>query len=232
MSNDVPAPGAPGPSVRIVIADDQRVVRAGLRALLELDPTIRVVGEADDGRQALDLVATTDPNVVLMDIRMPGLDGLQATQRIRDAHPEVQVIILTTFGLDEYVFTAVRAGAAGFLLKDGDADDLIRAVHVAARGDALMSPEALRTLLDEFALTSGASPAHRAGLDLLTQRELEVLKLVGAGRNNREISAELHISEATTKTHISNLLSKLQARDRVQLVIAAYESGLLSGPAS
>ncbi len=218
--------GDPRP-IRIVVADDQRVVRAGIRALLEANPAIEVVGEAADGQAAIDLAVRCQPDVVLMDIRMPGLDGIEATRRLRREHPNIRVIILTTFGLDEYVLAAVRAGASGFLLKDGDVDDLIRALKVVVTGDALMAPEALRALLDAFAATPQPSTSHQLMLESLTVRELEVLTLIGAGKNNREISEELHISEATTKTHVANLFDKLHARDRVQLVIAAYESGLV-----
>lgn len=218
----------PDTVARVVIADDQRMVRAGLRSLLEADPSIAVVGEADDGVDAVALVARTRPDVVLLDVRMPRMDGLEATRLIRGRFPATGVIILTTFGLDEYVVAAVRGGASGFLLKDGDADDLIRAVHAVARGDALMAPEALRALLDEFAARPGTSAADRARLAALTPREREVLRLVAAGRTNAEISDELAVSTATTKTHISNLLMKLQARDRAALVIAAYEGGLVT----
>lgn len=213
--------------IRVVIADDQHIVRAGLRALLEAEPTIDVVGEAADGQSAIDLVERAHPDVVLMDIRMPGLDGLAATRHLRSVHPDVNVIILTTFGLDAYVFDAVRAGAAGFLLKDGDAKDLIRALHVVASGEALMAPEALRMLLDEFAATPAARPEALQRVEALTPREREVLELVASGNTNREISTALHISEATTKTHISNLLAKLASRDRVQLVITAFEAGVV-----
>lgn len=212
--------------LRVVIADDQHIVRAGLRALLDTESSIDVVGEAADGRAAIDIVQRTRPDVVLMDIRMPGVDGIAATRQIRAVYPDVDVIILTTFGLDQYVFDAVRAGAAGFLLKDGDANDLVRALHIVASGEALMSPEALRLLLDEFATTPGPLPESRRRIEAVTPREREVLELVAAGQTNREISMTLHISAATTKTHISHLLTKLSARDRVHLVITAYEAGL------
>ncbi len=214
--------------IRVVIADDQRMIRAGLRALLESDATVEVVGEAGDGATALTLCATKRPDIVLMDIRMPGMDGLEATRRIRAEYPSVSVIVLTTFDLDEYVFAAVRAGAAGFLLKDGDADDLLQAVHVTARGDALMSPGALRRLFDAFASTPSPSASSRALLERLTNRERDVLRLVAQGLSNSEISAALFVSEATTKTHIGNLLAKLHARDRAQLVITAYEAGAVT----
>ncbi len=213
--------------VRIGIVDDQRIIRAGLRALLETDPDIEVVGEAGTGEGALALAGSRQPDIVLMDIRMPGIDGLEATKRIRAEHPSVDVIVLTTFDLDEYVFAAVRAGAAGFFLKDGDVDELLRAVQVVARGDALMSPTALRRLLAEFAAAPTLSPSNSAVVAELTKREREVLALVGQGLSNTEISEALFISEATTKTHISSLLAKLNARHRAQLVIAAYESGLV-----
>ena len=213
--------------IRVLIADDQRMIRAGLRALLEDCPDIEVVGEASDGEDAVTLTANRAPDIVLMDIRMPGVDGLEATRRIRAEHPSVSVIVLTTFDIDEYVFAAVRAGAAGFLLKDGDADELLQAVRVTAKGDALMSPAALRRLLDAFAATPTPSATTLAALAQLTSREREVLALIAQGLSNTEIATALFISEATAKTHIGNLLSKLQARDRAQLVVAAYEGGLV-----
>lgn len=213
-------------TVQVVLADDQGMIRSGLRALLESAPDIRVVGEAGDGAAAVALAEAHQPDVVLMDIRMPGLDGIEATRQIRTGHPGVAVIVLTTYDVDEYVVAAVRAGAVGFLLKDGDADDLIQAVRVAARGDAVVEPSALRRLLATFAATPdparGGSPPGG-----LTPRELEVLALVGRGLSNTEISERLYVSETTTKTHIGNLLAKLGARNRAHLVITAYESGLI-----
>lgn len=213
-------------TVQVVLADDQGMIRSGLRALLESAPDIRVVGEAGDGAAAVALAEAHQPDVVLMDIRMPGLDGIEATRQIRTGHPGVAVIVLTTYDVDEYVVAAVRAGAVGFLLKDGDADDLIQAVRVAARGDAVVEPSALRRLLATFAATPdparGGSPPGG-----LTPRELEVLALVGRGLSNIEISERLYVSETTTKTHIGNLLAKLGARNRAHLVITAYESGLI-----
>lgn len=215
-----------GETIQVVVADDQGMIRSGLRALLESAPDIRVVGEAAHGAEAVALAEAQRPDVVLMDIRMPGLDGIEATRRIRSGHPGVAVIVLTTYDLDEYVLAAVRAGAVGFLLKDGDADDLIQAVRVAARGDAVVDASALRRLLATFAATPdrtrGGGPP-----DSLTPRELEVLALVGRGLSNTEISERLYVSETTTKTHIGNLLAKLGARNRAHLVIAAYESGLI-----
>ena len=213
-------------TIQVVLADDQGMIRSGLRALLESAPDIRVVGEAADGAAAVVLAEAHRPDVVLMDIRMPGLDGIAATRRIRGSHPDVAVIVLTTYDLDEYVLAAVRAGAVGFLLKDGDADDLIQAVRVAARGDAVVEASALRRLLATFAATPDrARGDSRPGG--LTPRELEVLALVGRGLDNTEISERLYVSETTTKTHIGNLLAKLGARNRAHLVIAAYESGLI-----
>lgn len=217
-------------TIRIVIADDQGVIRAALRALLVGVPDFEVVGEAADGLMAVELVVRRQPDVVLMDIRMPGIDGLEATRRITSAQPAVAVVVLTTFDLDEYVFEAVRAGACGFLLKDGDADDLEQAVRVAVRGDALMSPRSLRRLLDEFAATPVPAPDSVAALKALTAREREVLALVAQGFTNADIAAALVISEATAKTHIGNLLAKLHRRDRAQLVITAYEGGLARRP--
>lgn len=212
--------------VQVVLADDQGMIRSGLRALLESAPDIQVVGEAGDGAAAVALAEAHQPDVVLMDIRMPGLDGIEATRQIRTRHPGVAVIVLTTYDVDEYVVAAVRAGAVGFLLKDGDADDLIQAVRVAARGDAIVEASALRRLLATFAATpdparEGSPPAG------LTPRELEVLALVGRGFSNTEISERLYVSETTIKTHIGNLLAKLGARNRAHLVITAYESGLI-----
>ncbi len=213
-------------TVQVVLADDQGMIRSGLRALLESAPDIQVVGEAGDGAAAVALAEAHQPDVVLMDIRMPGFDGIEATRQIRTRHPGVAVIVLTTYDVDEYVVAAVRAGAVGFLLKDGDADDLIQAVRLAARGDAVVEPSALRRLLATFAATPdparGGSPPGG-----LTPRELEVLALVGRGLNNTEISERLYVSETTTKTHIGNLLAKLGARNRAHLVITAYESGLI-----
>ncbi|MEU6739299.1 response regulator transcription factor [Streptosporangium sandarakinum] len=209
--------------IKIVIADDQVLVRAGFRALLDAQPGMTVVAEAADGEQALRLAAEHDPDVVLMDIRMPGMDGLTATRRMP---PGPKIIILTTFELDEYVFEALRGGASGFLVKDTEPAELIQAVRVVAAGDALLSPGVTRRLIAEYA--SRAKQPHPAReLTLLTDREREVLALVGTGMTNDEIAAKLFMSPATAKTHVSRAMVKLHARDRAQLVVIAYETGLV-----
>ncbi|MGW0592439.1 response regulator transcription factor [Streptosporangium sp. NPDC002607] len=209
--------------IKIVLADDQALVRAGFRALLDAQPGMTVVAEAGDGSQALRLAAEHEPDVVLMDIRMPGMDGLTATRKMP---PGPKIIILTTFELDEYVFEALRNGASGFLVKDTEPAELIQAVRVVAGGDALLSPSVTRRLIAEYA--SRAKEPHRSrDLDLLTDREREVLALVGTGMTNDEIAGKLFMSPATAKTHVSRTMMKLHARDRAQLVVIAYESGLV-----
>lgn len=214
--------------IRVLLADDQALVRGGFRALLDAEDDIEVAGEAGDGEQAARLAAELEPDVVLMDIRMPGTDGLAATAAISTDHrcADVHVLILTTFELDEYVFEALRAGASGFLLKDTEPDDLIRAVRTVAAGEALLSPSVTRRLIAEFA-AKARDPRDVPGLGQLTGREREVMALVGAGLSNDEIAARLVVSPATAKTHVSRAMVKLAARDRAQLVVYAYESGLV-----
>ncbi|MFE6863956.1 response regulator [Nocardia sp. NPDC057668] len=214
-------------SIRVVIADDQALVRAGFAALLNAQDDIEVVGEAENGDQAVRRARELTPGVVLMDIRMPVLDGLAATRAIA-ADPKlagVRVIVLTTFELDEYVFEAMRAGATGFLVKHTEPADLVKAVRVVAEGDALLSPGVTRRLVAEFA--AHAKPAPAAALSVLTDREREVMTLVAEGLTNAEIAARLFMSPATARTHVSRILVKLGARDRTQLVVIAYESGMV-----
>jgi DNA-binding NarL/FixJ family response regulator len=214
--------------IRILIADDQTLIRAGFRALLGAEPDMEVVAECGTGDEAVRLAARDRPDVVLMDIRMPHGDGLEATQRIL-ADPGLagtRVVILTTFELDEYIAEAVRAGAAGFLVKDTEPEELIRAVRVVHDGDALLSPSVTRRIMAQLAVQSRASTPPKA-LDQITEREREVLQLVGEGLNNAEIAERLFITPLTAKTHVSRIMAKLQVRDRVQLVVLAYESGLV-----
>ncbi|MYS21513.1 two component transcriptional regulator, LuxR family [Streptomyces sp. DvalAA-14] len=214
--------------IRVLLADDQVLVRAGFRALLDAQRDIDVVGEAADGEQALRQVRELAPDAVLMDIRMPLLDGLAATRRITGdpALAAVKVVILTTFELDEYVFEAIRAGASGFLVKDTEPAELLRALRAVVGGDALLSPGVTRRLIAEFAARS-KEPAAAAALDALTDREREVMALVGIGLSNDEIARRLVVSPLTAKTHVSRAMVKLGARDRAQLVVMAYESGLV-----
>ncbi|MBT2537997.1 response regulator transcription factor [Arthrobacter sp. ISL-69] len=216
--------------IRILIADDQTLIRAGFRALLDAEPDMEVVAECGTGDDAVRLAAREHPDVVLMDIRMPQGDGLDATRRILadPALPETRVIILTTFELDEYIAEAVRAGAAGFLVKDTEPEELLRAVRVVHDGDALLSPSVTRRIMAQLALQPrAAGKPPDAGLDRITDREREVLRLVGEGLNNAEIAGRLFITPLTAKTHVSRIMAKLQVRDRVQLVVLAYESGLV-----
>ena len=214
--------------IRVVIADDQAMVRTGFRLIVESQPDMHVVGEAADGREAIDLVTTERPDVVLMDIRMPHVDGIQATREVAGVS---RVVILTTFELDEYVFDALAAGASAFLLKAAPPEDLVKAIRVVANGEALLAPSVTRRLIEEFAKRPEPSAARKGReLETLTDRELEVLKEVSRGLTNAEIAARLHVSESTVKTHIAHMLDKLELRDRVQAVIFAYESGLSLRP--
>jgi DNA-binding NarL/FixJ family response regulator len=212
---------------RVLIADDQALVRAGFRVLIESAPDLEVVGEAADGVQAVALARSSAADVVLMDIRMPEMDGLAATRELVTGPERPRVIILTTFDIDEYVFEALRAGASGFLLKDTDPAELLQAVRVVAAGDALLAPSVTRRLIEEFATRPDPHRTPPEALASLTEREREVLALVARGLSNHEIAAELVISPATAKTHVSRVMMKLGARDRAQLVVIAYETGLV-----
>jgi DNA-binding NarL/FixJ family response regulator len=216
--------------IRVLLADDQALVRAGFKVLLDSAADIEVIAEAANGTDAVAQAAAQQPDVVLMDIRMPGLDGLEATRRIvaDPALAGVRVLILTTFEVDEYVFEALRSGASGFVLKDIEPAELLQAVRVVARGDALLSPTVTRRLIAEFASRPEQRRIAATDLKVLTEREREVMALVAAGRNNDEIAAELYVSPATAKTHVSRAMSKLGARDRAQLVVLAYETGLVA----
>jgi DNA-binding NarL/FixJ family response regulator len=214
--------------IRVGLADDQALVRTGFAALLDAEDDMEITGQAADGAEAVRLAARERPDVLLMDIRMPVLDGIEATRQIA-GHPElggVHVVILTTFELDEYIFDALRAGAAGFLVKDTDAVELIRAVRVVAAGESLLSPTVTRRLIAEFT-TRTRSPRPRPGLDDLTAREREVVTLIASGLSNDEIAGQLYVSASTVKTHAGRAMMKLAARDRAQLVVAAYETGLV-----
>lgn len=215
--------------IRVAIADDQELVRAGFRVLIDSAGDMDVVGEAANGEEAVTVVERERPDVVLMDIRMPVMDGLQATKRIT-TEPElsdVRILILTTFDLDEYVHEALRVGASGFLLKDTSPRELLDGIRVVAGGDALLAPSVTKRLIEEFVTHRGPERGQGAALDLLTQREREVLALVGRGLSNAEIAEQLFVSLTTSKTHVSRIMTKLNARDRAQLVVIAYESGLV-----
>jgi DNA-binding NarL/FixJ family response regulator len=217
-------------SIRLVLADDQALVRVGIRALAEAEAGMEVVGEAADGREALRIVRATHPDVVVMDIRMPGLDGLEATRQIAadPALKDVRVLILTTFGIDEYVFAALRAGAAGFLLKDAEPAEILRAIRIVAAGESLLSPSVTRRVVEAFAARPAPTGPSTALLAELTEREREVIALVGGGLSNEEIADRLLISAATARTHVSRAMGKLGARNRAQLVVFAYEAGLVA----
>jgi DNA-binding NarL/FixJ family response regulator len=210
--------------IRIAIADDQAMVRTGFRMIVQSQPDMQVVGEAQDGREAVALIRKERPDVVLMDIRMPNLDGIAATRQVSDS---TKVVILTTFELDEYVFDALAAGASAFLLKAAPPEDLIRAIRVVAQGDALLAPSVTKKLIEEFAKRPERISNKSKQLETLTDREREVMQEVARGLTNAEIASRLHVSETTVKTHVAHLLGKLELRDRVQAVILAYESGLV-----
>jgi DNA-binding NarL/FixJ family response regulator len=214
--------------IRVVIADDQALVRGGFRVLVDSAADLEVVGEAADGAQAVELALSEQPDVILMDIRMPVMDGLEATRRILAA-PDLstRILVLTTFDLDEYVFGALRLGASGFLLKDTPPNDLLEGIRTVAAGEALLSPQVMRHLIDEFVARPAANLPLPTQLSALTDREQEVLKLVARGWSNTEIASSLYVTHATVKTHISRLLMKLQARDRAQLIVLSYETGLV-----
>jgi DNA-binding NarL/FixJ family response regulator len=219
-----------GPDLKVVIVDDQLLLRAGFRKLLDGEAGLQVVGDAGDGQEAVAMVDRHRPDVVLMDIRMPVLDGIEATRRITRRAPRTAVLVLTTYDLDEYVFAALEAGASGFLLKDCPPDELVAAIRVVARGEALIAPSITRRLISEFTARAGGAGLRQ--LPPISQREREVLTGVARGLSNQELAAELFIGEATIKTHVSSLLTKLGCRDRVQLVVAAYEAGLVVPGAS
>jgi DNA-binding NarL/FixJ family response regulator len=214
-------------TVTIVLADDQPLVRGGFRMILEAEEDLRVIGEAGDGQEAVLVTQRVRPDVVLMDVQMPKLDGLEATRRItQDERVRSSVLILTTFERDDYIFEALRAGASGFLLKNAAPEELVRAVRIVAAGEALLAPSITRRVIEDYA-TRSAPPREAAGLAELTQRELEVLRLLATGKSNAELAAQLYLGEGTVKTHISHVLGKLGLRDRVQAVVFAYETGLV-----
>jgi DNA-binding NarL/FixJ family response regulator len=212
-------------SIRVLVADDQSMVRAGFRMLLSREEDIEVVAEATNGLEAVSKAARFEPTIVLMDIRMPELDGLEATRRILAADPAARVLILTTFDLDEYIYAALSAGASGFVLKDDPPEQLLSAIRTVAAGDALLSPTVTRRVIEKFAGTQRPEPPK--GLDELTAREREILRLIAGGLSNAEIGQELYIGETTVKTHVTHILQKLDLRDRVQAVVLAYQTGLL-----
>ena len=215
--------------IRVAIVDDQAMVRAGFTSLLDAEPDIEVVGDAADGEAAVELVCRLKPDVTLMDIRMPLLDGISATRRLVEARVETRVLVLTTFDLDQYVFDALRAGASGFLLKDATAEELASAIRVVAAGESLLAPGVTRRVIDAFVRRAPTSPRATVDprLSSLTPREFEVLGLIARGLSNLDIAERLYVSEGTTKTHVSNLLAKLGLRDRVQAVVFAYEVGVV-----
>ena len=215
-------------TIRAIVADDQALVRGGFRKILDSEPDIEVVGEAADGIEAVDVAAAANPDVALLDIRMPRLDGIEAARRIlgRDGS-QTRVMMLTTFGIDEYVYESLKAGASGFLLKDAPPEDLLAAVRVIARGDALLAPQVTRSIIERFVERGATDHELRGRIDELTTREAEVLRLLTRGLSNAELAEQLVVSEATAKSHIARVLMKLGVRDRVQAVIAAYESGLV-----
>jgi DNA-binding NarL/FixJ family response regulator len=220
-------------SLRVLIVDDQLLVRTGFRMILEAEHDIEVVGEAADGTEAVAEARRLAPDVVLMDVRMPELDGIEATRRLlANGIDGTKVVMLTTFDMDEYVYDALRAGASGFLLKDVPPEQLVAGIRAVASGDALLAPTITRRLIEEFVRTAPAKRSAPPGLDELTPREVEVLRLIAAGLSNAEIAKELFVSETTVKTHVGHLLTKLRLRDRVQAVVLAYESGLVQPGAS
>jgi DNA-binding NarL/FixJ family response regulator len=215
-------------SIRVLLVDDQALIRAGFRMILDAEGDMEVVGECADGTQAVDSVRRLKPDVVLMDIRMPEMDGIEATRLIADGESAPKVLMLTTFDLDEYVYDALRAGASGFLLKDVPAEQLVDGIRVVAEGDALLAPSVTKRLIHEFSRGAVAQQSAPPELEELTPRELEVFKLIARGMSNAEIAAELIVSETTVKTHVARVLMKLGVRDRVQAVVLAYESGVVA----
>jgi DNA-binding NarL/FixJ family response regulator len=214
--------------IRIMLVDDQEMVRVGFRMILEAESDLSIVGEAGDGAAAVELVDAARPDVVLMDVRMPRMDGIEACRLIRDRRPDTRVMMLTTFDLHDYVHAALRAGASGFMLKDAPAEQLVDAIRIVANGDALLAPSVTQALIDEIARRPVSDPTAYPGLETLTERELDVIRLMAKGRSNAEIAADLYLGEATIKTHVGRILAKLAARDRVQAVVIAYESGLVT----
>jgi DNA-binding NarL/FixJ family response regulator len=214
-------------SVKVLLVDDQALVRAGFRMILDAEPDVDVVGEASDGAEAVEAVRLSPPNVVLMDVRMPNLDGIEATRRIVALGGETKVLMLTTFDLDEYVYEALRAGASGFLLKDVPPEQLVGAIHVVAQGEALLAPSVTRRVIEEFTKRPPQRDGTPPEVEDLTAREVEVLQLIAKGLSNAEIAKELFVSETTVKTHVARVLMKCNLRDRVQAVVLAYESGLV-----
>jgi len=212
---------------RVLLADDQALVRAGFRLILELEPDLEVLAEAADGHEAVRLTRELQPDVVLMDIRMPGLDGLEATRRLAADGTPARILILTTFDLDEYVYDAMKAGASGFLLKDAGREQLVAAIRTVAAGDALLAPRITRRLVEDYVRRPRPGEGTPPELANLSDREVEVLRLVARGRSNAEIAAELYVSDTTVKTHVAHIMQKLRLRDRIQAVVLAYESGLV-----
>mgnify|MGYP001601248498 CR=1 FL=1 len=214
--------------IRLLLVDDQEMVRVGFRMILQAEPDLTIVGEAADGAAAVELARAAKPDVVLMDVRMPTMDGIEACRLIRDRHHDTRVMMLTTFDLHDHVHAALRAGASGFMLKDAPAEQLVDAIRIVANGDALLAPSVTQALIDEITALPSSEPASYPGVDSLTERELDVIRLMAKGRSNTEIATDLYLGEATIKTHVGRILAKLAARDRVQAVVIAYESGLVT----